>query len=148
MCACSGLIINEYAWALARSTIYLIQGMKVGSWDTIARYGKQMTFMCRIYSGRQLLTDYRYIQKWLTSSDQQLSNGALQVLSKLPISKEIERGLLTICGTADMDQTDSAVGLSSTAEGPHQQVLLLSHNFLVLNEMAWNTLKDWEECVA
>ena len=92
-----------------------------------------------------MLTDYRYIQRWLTSSDQQLSKEALRVLSNLPICKEIEGGLLIICGTADIDSTDADAEVFPNA---HQQVLLLSHNFPVLNEMAWNKTSDWEGCVA
>lgn len=68
------------------------------------------------------------------------------MLSNLPICKEIERGLFVICGTADMDQIDSATD-AEVFPTPHHQVLLLSHNFPVLNEMAWNTTKDWEGCV-
>lgn len=100
----------------------------------------------RVYAGRQLLADFRCFQCWLTSSNQQLSKAALQLLSELPIAMEIERGLLTLCGTAGVDETDSCVTSTGLAKG-HQLVLLPSQNFPVLNEVAWNTAKDWEECV-
>lgn len=88
--------------------------------------------------GRQLLTDYRYLQQWLTSSDQILGKSTLQWLSRAPIAMELERGLLTLCGTADLDEYD---GNAPTTE--EMEVTLPSHNFPVLFEVAWNSAKDW-----
>lgn len=105
----------------------------------------------RVYAGRQLLADFRYFERWLTSN-QQLSKATLQVLSELPIAMEIKKGLLTICGTADVEETDSGVtpadGIFSVAKGLHHQFLLPSRNFPALNEIAWNTMKDWQESMA
>lgn len=51
---------------------------------------------------------------------------------------ELERGLLTLCGTADLDEYD---GNAPTTE--EMEVTLPSHNFPVLFEVAWNSAKDW-----
>lgn len=55
------------------------------------------------------------------------------------MSMEMERGLLTICGTADTDEND--------VRGNDMQ-LLLPYNFTVFNEIAWYTTKDWKESIA
>lgn len=100
--------------------------------------------LCRLFAGRQLLADYRYIQRWLTG-DQQLGKAAVQVLSELPVSMEIERGLLTICGTANVNETDGG----SPVARKHQPIVVLpSQNFPVLTEIAWNTISDWKACIA
>ncbi len=68
-----------------------------------------------------------------------MCKAVLQLLSELPVSMEMERGLLTICGTADTDEND--------VRGNDMQ-LLLPYNFTVFNEIAWYTTKDWKESIA
>lgn len=57
---------------------------------------------------------------------------------------EIEQGLLIICGTADVEETDGAEVSGRLSVVP----VLPSNNFPILNEVAWNTTTDWNNCIA
>lgn len=82
------------------------------------------------------------MQQWLASSEQQLGKASLQLLSSAPILMEVERGLLTLCKIAGVEETDS------NELGRPLGVSLPSHNFPVLDEVAWNLSQDWDNCIS
>ena len=94
------------------------------------------------YAGRQLLTDYRTILRWLTSSDLHLDKTTLQLLSQAPMLMEIENGLLQMCGVADTEEETNEEELIKI-----MNISLPSHNFPVLAEVAWNVPEDWLNCI-
>ena len=98
-------------------------------------------FLQSIFAGRQLLTDCRYMHRWLTSSERRLSKPSLQLLSTLPTLTEVERGLLTVCGMAEEEEeTDGERALDIS--------LPFSNNLPVLVEVAWNSTQDWNNCTS
>ncbi len=93
------------------------------------------------FAGRQLLTDFRTILRWLTSSDLHLHKDTLQLLSQAPLLTEIENGLLALCGVPGDDESVDEQELMRDLN-----ISLPSRNFPVLVELAWNTLEDWVAC--
>ena len=66
------------------------------------------------------------------------------MLSSFPMAMEIEQGLLAICRTAGVEETDGA----EVNERLVMMPVLPSNNFPILNEIAWNSNKDWSNCIA
>lgn len=95
-----------------------------------------------IFAGRQLLRDYRHLRRSLTSPDHQLAKPSLEVLSRLPILAEIEKGLLTICNCGMPEEDETKPEPEKTCD-----VSLPSNNFPVLVQIAWNSTRDWLNCL-
>ena len=95
----------------------------------------------RSHAGRQLLTDLRYMWKWLSSSSSKLGlcEGAVLLLSTLTALGELEHGLLVLCGTAGERRdptTTTAAAASFTAE-------LFHPHLPVFSELAWHSELEW-----
>lgn len=93
------------------------------------------------HAGRQLLTDLRYMWKWLSSSSSKLGlcEGAVLLLSTLTALGELEHGLLVLCGTAGERRdptTTTAAAASFTAE-------LFHPHLPVFSELAWHSELEW-----
>ena len=99
-----------------------------------------LTHTHRPSAGRQLLTDYRHLINWLNTNTKSLSEEASQVTS-LPLSLEIEHGLLILCGTAGSSLVSQEGGVSLSS--------LLPFPYLPLfKDLAWLSEGDWTNAIA
>lgn len=92
----------------------------------------------RPFAGRQLLADCRHISKCLQSKEVQLDPEVSNILPLLPGLREMEHGLLVICGTASSGEEEDA---SPSQEGQYQL-----HPDLA-RELAWYSQRDWTACL-
>lgn len=92
----------------------------------------------RPFAGRQLLADCRHISKCLQSKEVQLDPEVSNILPLLPGLREMEHGLLVICGTASSGEEEDA---SPGQEGQYQL-----HPDLA-RELAWYSQRDWTACL-